>query len=244
MVAFVRSTSSAEISTVATLIALTDFTSTTGNLILVGVGVRNSTSSPLIGISGGGLTWTVISTGSAVASTLDYGVWYATSDGNAMTISASYTGDSTGGNSIIVATEVTQHSGIGVTYTTATTTGNTTLLSGSLVTTSNNSGVWVFNAGRALGTGTDAVITAGFSLVTAQSSTAIVPNVTVTVAQDDDVGAAASIPFAWGTSPGINVPARIMVMAEIKPATVTFNYNLLEHRVMRGAGRGVMRGVA
>ena len=244
-VTFVASTSTVVNATASGSITLATATSTSGNLLFAGVSVFLSTSTPPMDFTST-LTWGLAASGSVSGTSPDNGLWAATSTGGTNTFQSFYTADATGGQSILVLTEFAGHNGTGVVYSTGTGTGNTQALNGSIVTTSANSAVVAYMFGR--GAGLDQRATAsGFSLATVRASSAGGSALMSAVFYNADIGSAGTYTFTWGNAgSGTNLAARMMFLVEIKQNVVagTFDYNLLEHRVMRGAGRGLMRGVA
>ena len=244
-VTFIASTSTVVSAIASGSITLATATSTSGNILFAGVLVYNSTSTPPMDFTST-LAWGLAASGSSGVNNPDNGLWAATSTGGTNTFQSFYTADATGGQSCLILTEFAGHNGTGVTYNTATTTGNSQWLAGSIVTTSNNSAVVAYAYCR--GANLDTRFTgSGFALATARGSTAGGSGVVLHAFYNVDVGAAGTYTFGWGNAgSGTNLTSRMLFLVEIKQNVVagTFDYNLLEHRVMRGAGRGLMRGVA
>lgn len=210
-----------------------------GSIILAGITVRALTGAYTI--TGGGLTWTeLLQTGSA--NDVRMVVWSATGGGGVMTAEASYTASGAiSGKSLFIIAEVGAHNGVGSIAGT-TTAGATTLVVGTAVTTSNNSGIFIFTGNRA---GSDLLFDANYTVQTSMVNSASGYTLAAALWSDTDADAAGSRTVQWGQNPGTSITSRAMVMVEIKQAlSGGFDYNLLEARVMRGAGRGVMRGVA
>ena len=239
----VQTTSTVNNSSVGSQGLLTTFTSTSGNLLLAAMSVFNSTSSPPI-VFTSTLTWAEVLTGSN--GIRDYALWRSTSTGGTMTLIGEYTADATGGMNVMVVTEISGHNGLGVVYSTTTASGNSQALVGSIVPTSDNSAIYAFMYAR--GNATDTRFTAsGFAFATARAASAAGNAVVLHVWVNLDIGPAATVTGTWGSGgAGTFLGDRMMFWVEVKQNVVagTFNYNLLEHRVMRGAGRGLMRGVA
>lgn len=244
-VTFIAATSTLVNATASGSITLATATSTSGNILFAGVSVYDSTSTPPMDFTST-LAWGLVASGSSGANWPDNGVWAATSTGGTNTFESFYTAAATGGQSILVLTEFAGHGGTGVAYSTATATGNTQGMTGSIVTTSNNSGVVAFLYARAAGVDTRATAS-GFALATGRASSAGGSAVSCVVFYNTDVGLAGTYTFVWGNAgSGTNQPSRMMFLVEIKQSAVagTFNYSLLEGIVERGVYRGVARGVA
>lgn len=209
-----------------------------GSLLLAWLMVARGTSATF---TGGSVTWTEI--GSLPNSAGSVFLWGATATAaTALSVEGSYVAAVTDGKSILVVTELSGHIGWGVATATSVT-GNTTLGSVTLTTTSANAAIYTCEGvGTAIIEGNEPV---GYTVEYEGTVLGAAGDYGHAVASTADAGVAGAKVITWGTSPGTTIGGRRILVVEVKPSvTVTFNYNLLEHRVMRGAGRGVMRGVA
>ena len=216
------------------------FTPTAGNLLVGFLTIANSTGPATIVDSN--YTWVGVMTNTSGASApMDHAWVFITTATAATQIDAtgSYSLNAgTGGRSRLNVFELGNHAGYGSVVSTFSS-ASTTLLSVNIVTTANNAAVVTGHHSNTLETNKPATFTGYGSYSTSG------PALSFNWAANPDMGVAGTYAVQWGSNPGTSMDRRKTTAVVILPsATVTFDYNLLEHRVMRGAGRGVMRGVA
>lgn len=144
----------------------------------------------------------------------------------------------TGGRSRLNIVEMSGHNGYGVTTSTISTAA-ATLLAVNLVTTSSGMAILTGQHSNTLETNLPTTYSGLGSFSTGG------PVIAFNWSYNTTLGGAGTYAIQWGANPGTSMDRRRITAIEIIPSvTVTFDYNLLEHRVQRGVGRGMMRGVA
>ena len=215
-------------------------TPASGNLLVAFLTVNNSTGAATM--ADANYTWAsaIISTGGNLGPLVAGWVFVTTATANTLVSATGTYGltAGTGGRSRLNIIELSGHNGYGVTTATFATAA-ATLLTVNIVTTSSGMAILTGHHSNTLETNLPATFSGLGSFSTSG------PAIAFNWSYNATLGAAGTYAVQWGANPGTSMDRRRITVLEIIPAvTVTFNYNLLEHRVMRGAGRGLMRGVA
>ena len=220
-------------------VSATSFTPASGDLMLAYVTIFDCLTGSAV-CTGGDVTWTKLldEDGDGLRDSFAFGA--TATAATAVVVSVGYSASATGGWAYVRALAIQGHGGFGTVTSTAANT-NTTLIIGTIP----NSASSAIFAGYGA-TQPDGNLPTTFTGAGSMSTVAGGGTVSLNIAYNLDIGASGTASIQWGVTPGgTTVSRRRLLMVEVLPsATVTFNYNLLEHRVMRGAGRGLMRGVA
>ena len=220
-------------------VSATSFTPASGDLMLAYVGIFDCLTGSAV-CTGGDVTWTKILDEDGSGGLRDGFAFGATATAaTAVVVSCGYSASATGGYAFIRAFAIQGHGGFGSAVSTFVETNSSFIVG----TIPNSASSAIFAAH--VSSQVDPVLPATFTGAGSLSSAVAGGTVALYVAHNLDIGASGTASVQWGTNPNTLVARRRLLLVEVLPsATVTFNYNLLEHRVMRGAGRGVMRGVA
>ena len=239
MVALVQTVSGTQVATnVGSITA--SLTPSAGNL-MIAVFTQNRGTGP-VAFTGGDVTWTELINSTAALSNPDERAFMfgaTATAATAVSVDGSYTlSTGSGGRSIVFVHEVSGHSGFGSVIATGTI-ASSTLRSVTIVTTAASAAILTSHHGATL-EGNEPTTFTGLG-----SAVLGAPVVAMNNAVNTAIGVAGTYVVEWGADPGTSIALRRILAVVIVPAaTVTFNYSNLEHRVMRGAGRAVMRGVA
>ena len=226
-------------------VSATSFTPASGDLMLAYVTIFDAADGSAV-CTGGDVAWTLVAnedgTGSVGLANRDGFVFRSTATAaTAVVVSCGYTALTTGGYAYIRALALQGHGGVGSVFATSTD-ANSTLFIGS-VSHSASSAIFASHHTTQPDGNLPTTFTGAGSMSSALAGA--IGTIALNIAYNLDIGASGTETVQWGTTPGTTVARRRYFLVEVLPAaTVTFNYNLLEHRVMRGAGRGLMRGVA
>ena len=221
-------------------VAATSFTPASGDLMLAYVGIFDCLTGSA-SCTGGDVTWTKLLDEDGSGGLRDGFAFGATATAaTAVVVSCGYSASATGGYAFIRAFAIQGHGGFGTVTSTFVET-NSSLVVGTIPHGASSA---IF-AGH-VSSQPDSILPTTFTGAGSLSSLSVAGGTLAHyVAHNLDIGASGTASVQWGTVPGTLVARRRLMLIEVLPtATVTFNYNLLEHRVMRGAGRGLMRGVA
>ena len=219
-------------------VAATSFTPASGDLMLAYVVVFDALTASAT-CTGGDVTWTKLldEDGDGLRDCFAFGA--TATAATAVVVSVGYSASATGGWAYVRALALQGHGGFGTVTSTAANT-NTTLIVGTIPNAASSAVFAGYGA-----TQPDGNLPTTFTGAGSMSTQVAGGTVSLNISYNLNVGASGTATIQWGQNPGTTVSRRRLLLVEVLPsATVTFNYNLLEHRVMRGAGRGLMRGVA
>ena len=218
-------------------------TPASGNLLVAYLTITLATGTVTFTV--GDVVWSFINEIPSSGTVVQVSAWSAIPTAStAVSVDVTYTGSGgTGGKAALTVSEFTLHNGVGVS-TIGTVAGASTLISVPLVTTSANAAILTSHG--APNATLEGNLPTGYSSLAGDSVLGAGNDFSYQLAGTSDGGAAGTHTVQWGANPGTSIPGgrRVIAIEIIPAATVSFNYNLLEHRVMRGAGRAVMRGVA